>query len=195
MTSSAFSGPLSTFQSARISFAFAYKERYDQGGLVLALHRGGGGSTTSSSSAAAGPLSFPAPKWIKTGVEFYNGRPMLSTVACDAWADWSVTPLPPSPPPSNASAAADQKQWTTVAIVREGDEKGKSLWVYQVVPSTDGSEGGEEKIPMREICWVSGDGPEEEWELGVAAMAARPEKTAAEELSVEFKDFEVVWGQ
>lgn len=165
--------PLGSFRSARVSFAFEYKEIYDQAGLLLSFRR------SSSSQPSA-----PPPKWIKTGVEYYNGNPMLSTVACDAWADWSVTPLLRGP-----GAGADGKEWTTVAVVREGDAKGMSLWVYQLVP---GADGAETKVPLREICWVFGD-PDEEWEVAVEAMAARPKESASEALHVEFARFEVSW--
>jgi len=107
---------------------------------------------------------------------------MLSTVACDAWADWSVTPL-------QRGGGGGGKEWTTVAVVREGDKKGTSLWVYHVIAGEDGTET---KVPLREICWVFGD-PNEEWELTVEAMAARPEDGTSEALEVEFTSFEVSW--
>lgn len=65
------------------------------------------------------------------------------------------------------------------------DELGQSLWVYQVV--------GDEKVPLREVCWVFGHGEPDKWELAVEAYACRPEKGTDEELTVEFKDFDVKW--
>ena len=138
--------------------------------------------------APSGEESGPPPKWIKTGVEYYNGNPMLSTVACDNWADWSVTPLLRGA----GAEAGDGREWTTVSIMREQDGKGMSLWVYQMQGGAEGA--GEVKVPLREICWVFGtetDG----WELTVEAMAARPEKAAQEELSVDFRGFEVKWAE
>jgi len=32
-------------------------------------------------------------KWVKTGIEFTHGKPHVSTVACDRWADWSLLPM------------------------------------------------------------------------------------------------------
>jgi uncharacterized protein len=159
---------LSSFRSARVTFSFAYKEQYDQAGLLLSFRPVG-------SSSSGGP----PPKWIKTGVEYYNGQPMVSTVACDAWADWSVTPL---------QTTGDKADWTTVTVIREGDGKGMSLWVYQLMK---GADGAETKVPLREICWVFSD--KEDWELTIEAMAARPEKGTSEVLQAEFKDFQVVW--
>lgn len=151
-------GPLTKFKSAQMSFSLPAKEQYDQGGILLSLQRAGSPVT-------------PPPKWIKSGVEYYNSVPKLGTVGCDSWADWSLSPV-----------LGDGK-WVTVAIEKGGDEHGISLWVYQIV---DG-----EKIPLREICWVFGDSPES-WEISVSAYAARP-KGETEELVVEFKDFEVQW--
>lgn len=163
--------PLSTFQSAQISFLLHPKEQYDQAGLVLSL------SPTSTSTDHPSPslLDSPPPKWLKTGVEYYNGVPKAATVACDAWADWSLSDV-------KGKAGGD---WVTVRVESGRDELGRSLWVYQV------SEG--EKVPLREVCWVFGHGEPEGWEIAVEAYACRPEKGTAEALSVEFRDFDVRW--
>ncbi len=171
-----FSGPLSSFVSATISFSLPCEEQYDQGGLLLSFRR---------RPVTVTEPSPPPPKWVKTGVEYYNGQRLLSTVACDHWADWSVAPLR-----SGSTKDAEGREWTSVAVRREGDENGTSLWVYGIVQNSPGE--GAERIPLREICWVYG-GDEEEWEVSVQAMAARPEKGKQEELRVEFRDFQVVW--
>ena len=64
---------LSAFTRARITFSASWRERYDQGGLLLRIAPPG-----SADSAA---------RWLKTGVEFY---------ACDEWADWSIFPKDPA---------------------------------------------------------------------------------------------------
>lgn len=158
--------PLSSFKSARVSFLLQPKEQYDQAGLVLSLRPATGGA-----AAAAGDPS--PPKWLKTGVEYYNGVPKAATVACDSWADWSLSDV-----------KGREGDWVTVLVENGRDDLGKSLWVYQVV--------GGEKVPMREVCWVFGHGDPEGWELSVEAYACRPAKDAGE-LVVEFKDLDVQW--
>ena len=117
---------------------------------------------------------------MKTGVEFYSGAPMLSTVTCQDWADWSVTPR------SHGSDEATGKLWTTVLVQREEDENGISLWFYQVLDNG-------KKVPLREVTWVFGDEPES-WDLEVLAMAARPaEGEGVGDLEVEMKDMDVQW--
>lgn len=157
--------PLSSFKSARVSFLLHPKEQYDQAGLVLSL----------KSPGAAGPLPGDSPpKWLKTGVEYYNGVPKAATVGCDLWADWSL-----------ADVKGKEGDWVTVLVENGRDVLGKSFWIYQVV---DG-----EKVPMREVCWVFGHGDPDKWELSVEAYACRPAKDAGEDLEVEFKDFDVQW--
>lgn len=53
--------------------------------------------------------------------------------------------------------------------------------------------GGETKVPLREICWVFGLERLEDWEVEVHAMAARPEKKAKGGLTVEVGNLEVRW--
>ena len=105
---------------------------------------------------------------------------MVSIVACDRFADWSI------------AEPAGGDEWTTISIEKEKDGHGWSLWVYQVLE--DGT-----KIPLREICWVYGDAvgetPAIDWQLEVTAMAARPEKKATDALEVKVRDMEVRWGE
>ncbi|KAK3323845.1 hypothetical protein B0T19DRAFT_214696 [Cercophora scortea] len=171
-------GPLPSFLSAKASFSFPWTEQYDQAGLLLSFRPLHSPNTITSPT-----------KWIKTGIEFYNGQPQLSTVACDRWADWSVSPL------ATVDAAEPSKtetSWTTILIEKEvnfneTNERGSSLWVYHVL------EGGE-KVALREICWVYGDDNDGvEWELEVLAMAARPAKNATTGLEVQVRDMEVKW--
>ncbi|KAI1413593.1 hypothetical protein F5Y13DRAFT_26613 [Hypoxylon sp. FL1857] len=172
------SGLLKKFQSARVTFWADWTERYDQAGLLLV--------PKPSSSAAISPPE----KWIKTGVEFYFGRPQLSTVGCDRFADWSVGPLTLTANEVEPAKAGG----VTIEVVREGDEHGKSFWVYRLVLDAEGHVV--ERIPLREICWVLADEDEtggNEWLLDVSPLVARPEKKATESLKVNFKTFEVQW--
>ncbi|CAH0045758.1 unnamed protein product [Clonostachys solani] len=156
-------GPLGNFVSASLTFRVPTVVQYDQAGLLISLN------VENSTQAQS-----PPPKWIKTGIELYNGVPRLGTVGTDAWSDWSIAPI-------TNSDHADGKAWTTVSIQKQEDELGLSLWVYQLV--------GEDKVPLREINWPFGYG--DDWALSVDAYAAKPGK--GKPLVADFKDFQVVW--
>ncbi|KAB8303514.1 hypothetical protein EYC80_004925 [Monilinia laxa] len=150
--------PLTSFLSSKITFSLPCKYRYDQAGLLLHLTKIGSKD-----------------RWLKTGVEFYNDKPFLSTVGCDNFADWSIYPT---------GLDASKNVEVTVEVRREGDENGKGLWVYWVKNG--------ESIPLREVAWFFD--AEEEWDIGVGAMACRPAKgnaTDEENLEVKFWDFEL----
>ncbi|KAK4150787.1 hypothetical protein C8A00DRAFT_36614 [Chaetomidium leptoderma] len=181
-------GPLTSFLSARLSLNFTPQQQYDQGGILLSFHRRH--TTTTTTTPSSTTTASPPQKWIKSGIELYNGHPRLSTVSCDNWADWSVADLhqhPTSSQQEEGSSSASETGWTTMLIEKDKDVNGTGVWVYRV---TD--EG--EKVPLREICWVFGDRPEE-WDVEVHAMAARPEKAAQGGLVVEFGGLEVEWAE
>ncbi|KAI9926667.1 hypothetical protein ASPWEDRAFT_46318 [Aspergillus wentii DTO 134E9] len=124
--------PLRSFKRARVSFNANWKHKYDQGGLIIVLNCTDGSR-----------------KWVKTGIELTHGRPHLSTVTKDRWADWSLLPVP-----SGGPAA-------TLEINKEPDN---SLWIYLVE--------GIQKNPLREVTWIfEEDGVEECW---VGLYAAKP---------------------
>ncbi|KAK1981762.1 hypothetical protein LZ30DRAFT_749830 [Colletotrichum cereale] len=153
---------LSQFKSAKITFSGEWSEQYDQAGLILTFDS----------------LSGRDRRWIKTGLEFYNGAPQLSTVTTHTWSDWSVAPL----------AAFEDTKSITVYAEKAQDELGLSLWVYYV--KQDGT-----KEPLREVTWVYGDDDAsgKDWNLTVGALVARPAKNVGCDLEVQFKDFEVQW--
>ncbi|KAJ3733409.1 hypothetical protein DFJ43DRAFT_232037 [Lentinula guzmanii] len=160
--------PLASFHSARITFSGAWTTRYDQCGLLLHL------TQTGSSD-----------RWLKTGVEFYQGKPYLSTVATLTYSDWSITP------PTAGENLNPKTSTTTIEVRRESDELGSSLWVYELV--LGGSGEILERHPLREVTWFFAE--EEGWEVSVSAMAARPAKkedvVGRKELVAEFKDVQV----
>lgn len=142
--------PLSTFSKARVAVSAKWGTRYDQGGLVLVL-----------------PQPDGTKKWIKTGIEFVNGRAHVSTVAADRWADWSLLPL-----------ANDEGSSATVEMAKEEDG---SLWIYVIE--------GVERRPIREVTWVfedAGHKGDVERECWIGAYAAQP--------SAEGKGLEVSFG-
>ncbi|KAM6480421.1 hypothetical protein HDV62DRAFT_366331 [Trichoderma sp. SZMC 28011] len=156
--------PFPQFKSASITFTSTYTHQFDQAGILLIFTK----------------PSTPTPrKWIKAGVEHFNGQPRLSTVCCDNWADWSV---------ADASSAAEiqaGRKSVTILVERLDAHDGSCLWVYRV--------DGEEKVPMREINWPFGDNGGQGWELEIGALIARPAKDTTDSLEAKFQDFQVKW--
>ncbi|KAF9049466.1 hypothetical protein BDZ89DRAFT_977822 [Hymenopellis radicata] len=156
------SGPLSSFKSAQVSFIAPWEYRYDQGGLLLHLTK-----------------PDAKDKWLKTGIEFYNDKPFMSTVGCDNWADWSIVPT-----------AGNETEYTVQAR-RESDELGVSLWVYRLI--LDEKDNEVERIPLREVPWFFAD--EAGWSIAVGPYAARPADanvTEGEQLKLKYWDLAVV---
>lgn len=154
------SHPLSTFHSARLTLTLppaSQLTQYDQAGLLLRLTRAGA-----------------TDKWLKTGVEFYEGAPYVSTVGCDVWADWSVVPLA-----AVNGETGDGEIEATVEVKRQDG----ALWVFLV--------RGETKVPLREVAWFFA---EEAWEVAVSAYVARPAKEVegSQGLVAGFRGLEVV---
>jgi regulation of enolase protein 1 (concanavalin A-like superfamily) len=135
--------PLSSFKRARVAFNALWEKQYDQGGLIIVLNTADGGK-----------------KWVKTGIELTHGRPHLSTVAKDNWADWSLLTVP-----SGGGAA-------TLEMAKEQDN---SLWIYLVE--------GLQKSPLREITWIFEEKNVTDCWVGV--YAARPSSEGGE-LPVNF---------
>lgn len=156
--------PLSSFTSASLTFNATWTEQYDQAGLILTLRPRDSSNKTPQ-------------KWIKTGLEYYNGVAQLSTVACDRFADWSITPL---------AAVGSTTEPISLRIDRDESEHGVSIWIFYLPP------GGAEKVALREICWFYAE-EAGEWDLEVSAFAARPIETTKEELKVEFSGLDVTW--
>lgn len=130
-----------SFKRAQVSLNANWKDQYNQGGLILVLNSAGEGR-----------------KWIKTGIELTHGKPHVSTVTKDRWADWSLLPIP------SGGAAA------TIEVVRE---EGNTLWIYLVEAT--------QKFPIREVTWAF-EGIQDCW---VGLYAAKPSE--GEELEVNFE--------
>ncbi|KAH6633616.1 hypothetical protein C7974DRAFT_310315 [Boeremia exigua] len=168
--------PLSSFRRARVTFSLppaGELRQYDQAGLVLRFDRDGEGGEKG--------------KWVKTGIEWYEGRPWVSTVACDAWADWSVVPLDTNTSTNTSSTAdAETRPSATIEVERHADPLGSSLWVYRVLTTST----GETRVPLREINWVFA--ATEGWRVGVGGLVARPDPEGkGGELVGEFGGVEV----
>ncbi|GKT89504.1 LOW QUALITY PROTEIN: hypothetical protein Ct61P_07354 [Colletotrichum tofieldiae] len=160
-----------SFLSVRATFSANWESLYDQSGVLLVPRR--------ASDAAA-----PNSKWVKTGIELYDGRPHLSTVTCDRYADWGLYPLTTA---ADASADRDDR-----GLPGRG-AGGKNAWVHRLVLDDDGNV--KERVPLRKICWIFADEDEGDWVLDVGPLAARPDKAAQDVLKVEFSEFTVQWSQ
>jgi regulation of enolase protein 1 (concanavalin A-like superfamily) len=73
--------------TAEVAFSGKYDALYDQAGLMLRLDEG---------------------NWIKAGIEFVEGRQMLSVVVTREFSDWSTMPLP------------DPPEWLRLRLSRHG---------------------------------------------------------------------------
>jgi len=162
---------LHKFRSAKVTISADWNTLYDQGGLVMFIP------------------DEDIKKWVKTGIEFFRGKPYVGTVATSRWSDWSLVPLPES---------AGGK--VTIQIEREtkGDERVESLWIYIVNEETGEKEG------IREITWwfrhdvIGGETIKDEGSrtLLIGVYGARPtvpdgEGRADENLVVKLENFEV----
>ncbi|GAM84926.1 hypothetical protein ANO11243_029280 [Dothideomycetidae sp. 11243] len=154
--------PVSHFKSARVSASGAWKTLYDQGGLMVVLPHTKSRPTEQK-------------RWVKTGIEFYHGRPMMSVVAADLWADWSLLPLSPE---------GEREGKMTVVVEREQEERS---WNSVLRVSLVGPSG---TIPIREVTWAFHD-LDESQEMWVGMAVAKPTKGEDEELAVDFEGFDI----
>ena len=102
--------------------------------------------------------------WVKTGIEFYEGRANLSTVATHpaGSSDWSLIPL------------AEGATSVTIEVERETKHEasgGVSLWAYLV--REDGR-----RTAVREITWAFAEHMLELGAISLGVYTARPTKTA-----------------
>ncbi|GJN72556.1 hypothetical protein PLICBS_006629 [Purpureocillium lilacinum] len=190
--------PTTAFRSASLTFTSPYATQFDQAGLLLVFHPPSSHLPFPANNIKS-PTDVPAHrKWIKAGVEFFDGAPRLSTVCCDNWADWSVASLPTTTTTTTttpSSADADQAlaeivagtRPVTITIAKETSSNGSCLWVHYVDPATGA------KTPMREINWPYGEPAGPGWELEVAAAVARPAKSTTDKLEATFTEFDVKW--
>ena len=136
-----------SFKVARVTVTANWKDKYDQGGLCLVIK------------------SADTARWVKTGVEFLNGEPNVSTVAKDKWSDWSLRPV-----------LSESSNDVTIELENASDG---SLWVWLV--ASDGK-----KSPLREVTWW-GD-LENETECWIGVYAAKPAPNGQkDDLVVRFK--------
>lgn len=155
------------------SFPGGLIQKFDQGGLLLHISHPSLGCHSVDFNSPQSQDQHTKCKWIKTGIEYYNNVPQISTVCCDRLADWSVVPLDGLP------------DRTTIEVERDDES---TMWVYHVV---DGA-----RKPLREVAWVFADQEDEQWVLSVGGMGARPAKTNGsgdQPLEVLIHEVDVTW--
>jgi regulation of enolase protein 1 (concanavalin A-like superfamily) len=160
------------FHSARVTVSANWNTMYDQGGLILFIL---GEDTTT---------------WMKTGIEFFAGKPFVGSVVTDQWSDWALMPL-----------GKEKGGKVTIQVERQVKEGAKmdSLWVYVVDEETG------RKMEARQITsWFTRNIPDQKISnetsdnrcLLIGVYAARPTVPAGEgreleELAVKLDGFEV----
>lgn len=153
--------PAAAFERARVTVSGNWTQQYDQGGLVLFLP------------------GWPSQNlWVKTGIEFYEGKPCVSTVATRQASDWSLMPMPAGQ--TSATIEIEREE------VNAKKGTGSSLWVYLV---QDGK-----KIALREITWVFQEKEDMQGLISVGVYGARPTKEGqydTESLRVTFQDLSI----
>lgn len=137
-----------SLKSVEVNLTSRWHDQYDQGGLVIIVE------------------SEHHVRWIKTGIEFYNGRRWMSTVVKDSWSDWSVTAVEDDSIVLRAEKAADG-----------------SLWIYMLDTTGD-------PVPVREVTWWDAMDDNTTCKVGVYAAKPAPNGESAD-LVVEFKDLSI----
>ncbi len=130
----------------------AWKDKYDQGGLYLGIQ------------------TPDTPRWVKTGIEYLDGVPLVGTVAKDRWADWSLRPL-------------ETSSVEGVATIELENASDGSLWVWLI------GEGGQ-KLPLREVTWWGDLAKDREIWIGVYVAKPAPHGET-DELVVKFDGLDI----
>jgi regulation of enolase protein 1 (concanavalin A-like superfamily) len=161
----------STFKKARLAITLNWTTTYDQGGLVLAFPTA---SNPTPDSSNAKDIS-THPQWVKAGIEINEGKPWISVVARENFADWSLA----SPPAGSGSNGGK-----TVKATIEFERHDNALMIFVL--------DGEERRMIREVQWVFLEGQLERvaW-IGVYCCRPDAKGEADGALKVEFEDFVV----
>ncbi|KAK5118128.1 hypothetical protein LTR62_004175 [Meristemomyces frigidus] len=146
-----------SFKRLAVSISVPYKTQFDQGGFMV---------------------SWPhSSRWIKGGIELFEGKPALGVVGTDRYSDWSLAPMP--------TGSDDGKvAWALFEVVR--DET--TMWVYCTVKG--------QRQALREIKWAFLDETEgETFQVGIYAAKPTPDEGDGEAgVEVTFDHFELDTG-
>ncbi|KAH7338354.1 hypothetical protein B0J17DRAFT_662215 [Rhizoctonia solani] len=149
--------PLKQFKRASVTVSAEWTRPYDHGGLVFYFN----------------PPGEKYQSWMKTGIEMFDGKPHVGTVAT----------------PSGGYADLSLVSTGGKSVAIEVVAKQPSLEVYLVE--------GDKRVLIRQVTWVFQEG--QELLLGVGVFAARPTKIEGEAvgkgeaLAVLFEGLEIEW--
>ncbi|TVY43883.1 Uncharacterized protein LSUB1_G002035 [Lachnellula subtilissima] len=122
------------------------------------------------------------PKWVKAGIEVWEGKAWGSIVVREKWSDWSLFELPASALGAHAGILGSKPSAT---ITLEADRVGDALMIYMV-------EEGQEPKPVRKVpWWFMEDETEDAFWVGVYGARPDPFDEATRNLEVELAGFEV----
>ena len=116
--------------------------------------------------------------WVKSGIEFVDGKAYVSTVGSQDAADWSLLPIPGGG--SSITIELEREE------VNEEKGTGASLWVYLIE--------GEKRTAVREMTWVFKEKAKVGDIISVGIYVARPTKNGEDDdegLDVTFDDLTI----
>jgi hypothetical protein len=178
--------PLKALIAARVTFRAKYTSQLDQAGILINI---------------LPPVQVVVPpKFIKAGVQLFDGTQRWNSTACEWYADWVPGPPVEAEGDKGKNKADDHDHahdcpptpWVTILLERATSRTGTSLNVYRIETLAEGFPRKEIRHTLREITWVYGH-TDQDWIVKVGAYAARPMNDARGDLEVEFKDLEVHW--
>lgn len=184
------------FKSARATISVPFKRpskelqvspgkalQFDQAGLIFVLpHPSLPKPSLDQPGSKSNSETGIHPKWVKAGIEVWEGDAWGSIVARDTWSDWSLFELPSTSSEANPGILEGKEAMT---VTLEADRVGDALMIYMAV------EGGKRK-PIRKVPWFfMQDETEETAWIGIYGARPDPYNEAIGNLEVGFSDFTV----
>jgi regulation of enolase protein 1 (concanavalin A-like superfamily) len=161
---------LGNFIRASVKVSFKPGVAYDQAGLVLLYKVGNNGRRT---------------KWIKAGLEYYEGeakRAVVVTPGNSFASDWSLGEHPKRSPKSDSEGTERERGHVKAKVELA---RGTGSKRAKIIVRIDGE-------VVREVAWVFGEGQDKDEEVLVGFYAVRPGEDGEEKaLEVEFDEWEM----